>query len=386
MNPTRKYLFLLSFLILLPIFACSASAETTSDETIGETIPDEYSDFLDVLPEDLKALLPDELFSSDTETVATAIRKISNFSYLLQTVLSMVGVKSENCLRLLASVLGILLLSAVCRTIQTSFNQTKAAQAFSFCTTLIILSFLLTRGYETIQTVTDYFSSVNTITAASLPLMGALYAIGGNVSTAVASSSGLTVFMTLLEEGIGKTIVPFCGICLAFATIGNLNPSLHTDTLLGTFKKHYTTLLTFLMMLLLAMLSAQTTLAAKSDTLTMRSVKFAAGNLIPVVGGSVSELLRTVSAGIGYLRGTVGICALLLLLLLLLPMLIELFLIRFCWQLAAAVADLLGCEHERRLLEEFSSVHGYLIAAVCVCSSVLFLGFTLLAHCASAIG
>jgi stage III sporulation protein AE len=161
---------------------------------------------------------------------------------------------------------------------------------------------------------------------------------------------------------------------------------LRLGTLIGTLKKNYTTLLTFLMMLLLAMLGAQTTLGARSDTLAMKSVKFAAGNMIPVVGGSVSELLRTVSSCVGYLRGGVGICGILILVLLLLPTLVELLLLRLTWQIGASLADLLGCDHEKRLLEEFSSLCGYLIAAVAICSAVPLLSFTLLLRCASAIG
>ena len=134
------------------------------------------------------------------------------------------------------------------------------------------------------------------------------------------------------------------------------------------------------------MLAAQTTLAAKADTLAMRSAKFAAGNLIPVVGGSVSELIRTVSAGVGYLRGTVGICGVLLILLSLFPTLVELLLYRLVWQIGASVADMLGCDGERRLLDETASLTGYLIAAVSICSSVLLLAMTVLAHCTSAIG
>jgi stage III sporulation protein AE len=156
--------------------------------------------------------------------------------------------------------------------------------------------------------------------------------------------------------------------------------------LLGTVKKQYTTLLAFLMMLLLAMIATQTTLASKADTLAMRSVKFAAGNMIPVVGGSVSELIRTVGAGIGYLRGVIGICGVMLLLLLLLPTFVRLLLYRLVWQIGASLADLLGCDGEKRLLDELASLHGYLLAAVSICSSVLLLSLTLLAHCALAIG
>ena len=157
-------------------------------------------------------------------------------------------------------------------------------------------------------------------------------------------------------------------------------------SLLATFKKHYATLLAFLMMLLLAMLATQSALSASADTLAMRGIRFATGNLIPIVGGSVSELLRTVSAGIQYLRTTLGISAILLLLFLLLPTLIQLFLYRSVWQISAGFAELLGCDREKILLDEIASLSGYLIAAVSICSSVLFVSFTLLTRCASAIG
>ena len=110
------------------------------------------------------------------------------------------------------------------------------------------------------------------------------------------------------------------------------------------------------------------------------------GNMIPVVGGSVAELLRTVSAGVGYLRSTLGICGILLLLLMLLPTLIELLLYRSMWQIAASAAELLNCDNEKKLLDEIASLNGYLIAAASICSSVLILGFVSLTRCVSAIG
>ena len=382
-SQNKRILFFSFLLLILPallMLPCHA------EDTMGEVMPDEYHELLEILPKNLTDLLPDGLFSKDSTTVGDAVNEISDFSYLLKAVLTLIGERLTPCIKLLASVSGMLLLSAVLRTVQASLSQKQIARAFSICTTLVILSFLLTRGYDSSQRTKEYFSTLGTISSTSIPLLGGLYAMGGNVSTAVASSAGLTIFMSLLESAIGTTIVPFCGICLAFAAVGALEPSLRVGMLASTIKKHYTTALTFLMMLLLTMISAQTLLGAKSDTLAMKSVKFAAGNLIPVVGGSISELLRTVSAGLGYLRGTVGICAVLLLLFLLLPILIELLLVRLCWQLCASLADLLGCDTEKRLLEEFASIHGYLIAAVCICSSVLLLTFVMLTHCASAIG
>ncbi len=385
MNRLKRALLTLAFCILLVLLSSLPLFAEESEQT-WERIPEEYITFLESLPEEITARLPEGLFSQDAREVEAAINEMSDFSYLVRTLLSLVGLELAENLSLLASISGVLILSAIFSAVKSSIRREDVAKAFSFCATLAILSCLLGVGYECISAVSGYFERLLQITAALVPLTAGLYAMGGNVTTAVASSSGLSIFMTLLEAVIGKTIVPFCSICLAFCTVGALDPSLRLGTLLSTLKKNYTTLLAFLMMLLLAMLAMQTTLGTRADTLAMRSAKFAAGNLIPVVGGSVAELLRSVGAGISYLRGTVGICAVLLLLLILFPTLVKLFLSRLVFQLCASVADLFACESEKRLLEEFSSIGGFLITAVSICSAVLLLSLSLFIHSAAAIG
>ena len=382
MKTIKPYLALI-FTLILTLSVCFVCAADESDEY---ELPSEFVDFLDGIPEDVAALLPDSLFSTDGESVENAVGEMSNFSYLLRTTLTLFGANIDECVKVLASVSGLLLLCAICRALQNAFQSDTVAKAFSFCTTLVITLGLFAQSYNCLTSVTEYLTTLTTVSTAAIPLICILYAMGGNAGAAAATSSGLTVFLTVLEEAVGKTILPFCGFCMAFAMMQALNPSLRLGTLISTIKKNYTTVLAFLMMLLLAMLGAQTTLAARSDTIAMKSVKFAAGNLIPVVGGSVSELLRTVSTGVEYLRGTAGICGVLLLLLMLLPTLTELLLMRLTWQLLASVADLLGCDGEKKLLDEFASLLGYLITAVSICSSVLLLSLALLTHCTAAIG
>lgn len=375
----RCFLFLLSACFCLSLFSVLVSADD------GKTLPDVYQDLLDSLPSSLLERLPEGALSSNTEELGGAVGEMSSFSYLLKTVLSLVGLRLGDCLQLLCSVVGILVLSSICRTFCASLKKPEIARAFSFMITLIITISLFAAGFGTIEGVVSYFETLNAFTSASVPLMGSLYVMGGNAATAVATSAGLSVFMTVLEEVVGGSIVPFCGICLALALIGACEGGPRLGSLLTSLKKKYTLVLSFFMMLLLAMLSAQTVLGASGDTLAMRSAKFAAGSLIPVVGGSVAELLRSVSASVGYMRASVGICGVLLLLLLMLPTLVELLLARTAWQICAFFADVLGCDGEKRLLDEFASINGYLIAAVTICSSVLFLTFTLLTHCATAL-
>lgn len=387
----RRALALLAFLLFfLCLLSPTVSAEEKqeaeeTEEWLGEEVPPELAELLDSLPEEIRALLPEGIFSSRTEEVGEAVGEMGSFSFLLEAVLSLAGIRLRDCAGLFASVLGILLLSAISSALASSLGEKRIGKAFSLCSSLVILLALFSMGYHGLSSVQDYLNTLSSMSAAVLPLLGVLYATGGNLSAAVASSTGLSVFMTLLEELVARTVLPLCGICLAFSLISALDTAPQLGTLIASLKKGYTTALSFLMMLLLAMLGTQTTLGARADSLAMRSVRFAASNLIPVVGGSVGELLRTVTAGVGYLRGTVGLCGILLLLLAFLPTLLELLLLRMTWLLSASAAELLGCAVEKRLLEELASLIGYLIAAVSICSAVLFVSLTLLTHCASAL-
>ncbi len=376
--------FLTLFCYMLCVFSHSVSAEETEYST--EILPSEYLELLRSLPDTLVELLPDGLFSTSPDEVTAAVMELSDLSYLLRTLLSLIGLRLGDCVRMLAVVLGVLLLVTVLRTWNQAHGAGGIMKAFSLLCDLFVILALVGESYAGMESVKEYLAAIGRFTAASVPLLGALYAMGGNVAAAAASASGLSLFLTLLEGVVGSTVIPFCALCLAFSLLSALEPSLRLGGLVGTVKRQYSTLLGFLMMLLMAMLGAQTTLGARSDTLAMKSVKFATGNLIPVVGGSVSELLRTVGAGIAYLRGGVGICGVLLLILLLLPTLVELLLLRMTWQLLSGIAELLGCDSEKRILDEFASLHGFLIAAVAICSAVPILSFTLLAHCASAAG
>ncbi len=378
----RFILAFCAFFCLLALLSPSIFAEETQN---SDTLPKAYQDLLNRLPPAILERLPEGALSNNADEVGDAVGEMSSFSFLLKTVLSLVGLRLGDALKLLCSVVGILILSSICRAFCASFGKPEVARAFSLLMTLIIIVTIFATGFGTIEGTVSYFHTLNAFTSASVPLMGGLYVMGGNAAAAVATSAGLSLFMTVLEEIVGKSIVPFCGICLALALIGACDGGPRLGGLLTGLKKKYTLMLSFFMMLLLAMLSSQTVLGASQDTLAMRSAKFAAGNMIPVVGGSVGELLRSVSASVGYMRTSVGICGVLLLLFLMLPTLVELLLARTTWQICSFFAELLGCDGEKRLLDEFASINGYLIAAVAICSSVLFLTFTLLTHCAMAL-
>ena len=349
-------------------------------------MPEGYREMLDSLPDDVSEILPKGLFSERPEEVAGALSEFGNFTSILDFAKELCERIFGGAAKLLWEVLGLLLLSRVLSEVGNVFSLSAgSASAFGFLKKLLLLSLLLGFGYECLDNVTSYLSTLANLTRATLPLLGTLYAMGGNVSAAVASSTGLSISLALTERLVGTSILPLCALCLGFSLVELFAP-FPTKTLSDALKKNYTTFLSFLMVVLLALLGGQTILGAKADSLTAKSAKFAAGAMIPVAGGSVSELLLSVGAGVSYLRSICGVCGLLLLLLILLPTLLALLCHRLLWQIAESAADLLGCPDEKRLFSEFASLCGYLATSLLICSSALFLSFVLVLGCATAWG
>ena len=132
------------------------------------------------------------------------------------------------------------------------------------------------------------------------------------------------------------------------------------------------------------LLGMQSTLAKAGDTLALRTARFAAGSFLPVVGGSVGETLRTVAGSVQYLRAVTGMGAVTVLFFCFLPTFLSVLLFRVCFMLSGAVAGMLACRAEEKVLSELSSVYGYFLATVSTLFITVVFSLTLFAQCAAA--
>jgi stage III sporulation protein AE len=210
--------------------------------------------------------------------------------------------------------------------------------------------------------------------------MGGLYAMGGNLGEAAAGSELVLVFLSVCEYVSATVTPPVCALCMAFALMDAFGTSVSLAPLAARIKGCYTGILGLLTFLVSLALSAQSVITSRADTLGMKGIKYAVGQMLPVVGGAVAGTLGSVADGISALRGVCGVSGIILLVLLLLPALIKLLLGRFSLSLVSTVASILDCDGEAKLLTEMASLYGYLAAAVAICSVLFVLALSLLIH------
>lgn len=375
-----KVLFALFSVCLM---ALTLPLQPAAQDSEAVTMPPAYADLADSLPPEISDLLPDGLFSESLEEALTATAELTDWRYLLNALLSAVGLRLDAMVGLLCTLIGLILLAAVLGRLREGLG--SSGEIPGFCLRLTLYTAIVVQTVGTVETVRLFYDRLTTLTGGMIPVMGGLYALGGNMGRAAVNAELLMVFLTVCQYVSATVTPPVCAVCMSFSLMDALGVKLTLAPLGDRIKKWYASLLGLVMFLLSLALSTRSVLAGRGDTLGMRGVKYAVGNMIPMVGGAVAGTLSTVAAGVTALRGICGVSGIILVALLLLPTLVELLLTRALLNLSATVASMLSCDGEAKLLSEMASLHGYLAAAASICAVVFMIALTLLIHSSTAL-
>ena len=383
MKSSVRLLWLFLFLgTTVFLFSLTASGEGTNDEAV--TMPPAYADLENCLPPDIVDLLPDGLFSENAEEALRAATEITDWQYLLNAVLSAVGLRLADAVGWLCTLIALILIAAVLGKLKESIGG-GSGDLLGLCLRLALYTAIVVQTVGMVEIVQAFFAQLNGLMGGMIPVMGVLYALGGNLGQAAVNREITLISLAVCEYLSATVTPPVCAVCMSFSLMDAIGLRMTLAPLCEQVKKWYVWLLGLVMFLLSLALSAQSVLVGRADSLGMKGVKYAVGNMLPVVGGAVAGSLGTVAAGVSLLRGVCGVSGIVLVALLLLPILVQLLLFRTTLRLASTVAAIMGCEGEARLLTEMASLHGYLAAAVSICAVTFILALSLLVHSTAAL-
>ena len=377
--------FLACFFALVTLFTPKIGASEGAEYEY-DRVPNEYAELAGGIRDELAAEMPDGIYSEDVGEVGAAVAEMCSVEYLFEALGSAVKLGFEDAARLFVMLSGVLVLASVFSALKSSVASETLSRAVSFCTSCALFGCVIAMQAEHFLRVDEFFERLSFIMSGMIPVGTAIYAMGGNLSTAAASNGTLYIFLAFCEEVCRASILPTAALCTAFSLCSSFSSGINLHGLSSAIKKCYTFVLGLIMTVLLTVLSTQTVLACAADSVSSRAAKLVASNIIPIVGGSVGDTLRTLSSSVGYLKSICGIGGILFIILLLLPTLVTLLLTRAVFILAVAVADLVGCESESKLLSELGSVYGILVAVVSMCSVMFILALTIFVRSTVAVG
>lgn len=364
----------------------SAETDTLSSLGMSENLVEEYNKLIDAIPKDIAELLPKDLFSGDIEKVGASVSEVGSFGYIFDLVCKEIGLNVGAMVDIFAKILGVLLLCGTAEALKGISPSGGVTHALVLCLSCVSALSLLSVQYDMAESVIAFFDRLIVFINAIMPIICTLYAMGGNVTTAIATNGGTLIFLNICENICSATLMPVVGVLTSLAVAGAVCPTLNFKGLMGFVKRTYTFFLSAVMLLLTFTLSIQTTLSSSADNVALRGAKMLAGSAIPVVGGSIGDTLKTVVASVKFIRSTVGVLGVVVVLLMFLPLLVSVVSARLGLIFSGACADLLGCERESKLISGIVAVYGYMLAVICICSVGFVFILALFIHCSVAMG
>ena len=301
--------------------------------------------------------VPDEITTVLGESYQLVID--NNQQYMILKLISNAFTDNKiTIIHTLSLSISIILIISICTRIFSSHNP----HTFNFLSNLSTISLIITQFKPLLSSSAIVINSTYDITTSLVTSLSSLFLLSGATFSAASSTVSLSLILTIFEQITLYFIPSIVTILTALFVAENLYPPLGAIGLVKSLKKHTVSIMAFSLSFLLAIITLNGSLAASKDTVALRGIKFATSNLIPFIGASVSEAMKTVVAEASGMRNTLGILSFYAILTVTLPSLITLLLHKLSFRFSGICASLLGLPTANNLFNGAADIIDILIA------------------------
>lgn len=366
----KKRFIKLFFILISALFLSLVSfAEDTAKDEITSSVQSELQEFKNSLPEDILQYLPNELFEGDFSSLSNGDTAEKTF---VGVILNYLFAGMDDVIKSFTALLCVIVIASLFNILQKSFSSDAVKNTFamfsSLCVSLTVFNICLTLCRGAVY----YIQLLCNVMNAFLPVMTTMYILNGSISTAAVSNVSMLLFISVTEGILIVALLPLVKICMCFSLVGSINESCNLSGISKVIKNAFTSVIVFVMSVFSFIFSYKNIIAQSNDSLSIRTAKFAVSSFIPIVGSSVSDALKTVSSSLALVKSSCGVIAIIVIALIVLPVIISLLLNRLSFGICSGIASVIGCERESKMLEEASSLCGFILALT-VCTALLFI-------------
>ena len=336
-----KYKIILVLIIIwliIPVFTLSAQEDEPSLDMIYDELPEDIRKYAE---NDFK--ISEIVFDILNNGIAFSIKTFS-------------------------TVIIFVLISIYAQSLVAQNNENSYVFNFlsTYACTLGIYSLIFTQ----IDTIFTYSQRLSELMGGFLVFSNSVLLFCGYITTAATSSAWLQLIMNLLRTSINSYLIPLlkilCGISLADQTICKGKLSSFYNLGKNTFLWAGSIVITIFS----TVMTVQTSISKISDVAGVQSIKFAATQAFPIVGGLVSESIRTVAGAANSAKTAGGAIILVFTAIIALFPLSSLLGIKIGLSLAQIGCDILACKDISEVISRLFSLINFMLAVVGLLASI----------------
>ena len=276
------------------------------------------------------------------------------------------------------AVLGVILLCALVGSLRFLSDNESIRSLFQSIATLAVCGSLLTALAAFLHRACEAVEGSLVFLSSFVPVYATMLAAGGHITTAVSYQSIVLWVGELLMVLMSSVILPVLMVALALNTVGSVTPAWKLQHIGNGLSKTCGWGMGVVSSFFSGLLSLQTVAGVAADTVSGRAIRFSVANLIPVVGGALSDAMLTIKSCLTAVRSTVGVFGILVVAAMLLPPVLACVGWNLLLSLCGYVADVFSLDSVAVLTRSVGTVTKTLMALLIMCAVFLIVALTVL--------
>lgn len=219
----------------------------------------------------------------------------------------------------------------------------------------------------------------------AFPTLITFITILGGVNTSIAFKPMLATLTTTISITVTSLVMPLFIAAIIFSIVGNLSSNVKLAKLTKFFKSCASVILSGVFSIFITYLSFQGLTSSISDSISIKTMKFAMQSYVPMVGGYLSDGFDLMMASVVLIKNSFGFVIMLMIFALIFAPIIEIVLFSLGLKLVSGIVEPLCDVRFSKMLYSISKNLNVLVASL-VCVGFMFLSGLMLMLCCFNLG
>lgn len=363
------------FAILICIFGTSISIADAEDEVINSQMDSfNISNFIDEANKYSNDILKD---IDIQELLNNAIKGELDTNQLLKNIFPLLGTEIKEALKVMGSILIIVLIHSVLKSISDNLNNKSVAQITYYVQYILIATVIMTNFSSIITLTKEAVGNMISFIQLLFPLLMTLMLASGSVVSVNLVQPIILFIINLISNIFQSIIIPIILVGTALAIVSKISDRIQIDKLSKFLKSSSVWVIGILLTIFVGVLSIEGTLGSSVDGITAKTAKAAVSSFIPVVGKVLGDAVDTVIGCSAILKNAIGIVGVIVVIAICITPILKLAIITIIYHHTAALCEPIADSKIVSLITQMADTFKILLAILCSISVMLIIGITL---------
>lgn len=364
------------FMAILVITVCGLFCGTAY--ALDESIIYENSNITEAAnsSEQISSVLPEFSFEKIVSKI-TSGAAVFDFHSVLVWFLRFFSIELYKNVKIMLAVIFIAIISGIINNLQTSFNSKTISETAFLSIFAVTMGMLVSGLTECFDLALEAVSDQVLFMKSSLPVYMALVTSSGNPTAAIGMEPVFLYFIQLIGSLMEKIILPLIYWISILNMVNCLTEKFGITKLIDFIKQITRWGLGILMTFFVSILGMSGVTATITNNLGVKTMKYAVGNFVPVVGGLLSDSIDTVLASATVLKRAIGTAGVITIVLMCALPIVKMMSFIFIYKLTAGLVEPLADRRITDMIGEAGSTASFAFTILAAVAVMFILGITI---------